>query len=335
MNKQNGDGEDLYNIKKLNATFAISSLIVLIAIVGMVWADYAREWKVWQRAFNDLEIARTERAIAQADSAIDKTQLQQLEDSLKVVNDQLTQRQSDIDAAQKRVNSLAAQWYKIDQVARFAKATYDAQKYEYEKAAQIDSVGAKKRREQLDQSLARLTDLNEQVKQIAAQRDSAEVSLTQLTADREQIQKRIADLELSRTRLEKKLASISRFNLSTLLSKDAGRILSGLINDFFRNQPLVDFINPSLKIQQVVVDNIRENVNFSTIPKVDRCMTCHLAIEKPGYEEQQPFKSHPNLALFLDARSPHPMAKFGCTACHLGRGRGTTFASVAHTPHDA
>ncbi|MCH8332717.1 c-type cytochrome [Candidatus Sumerlaeota bacterium] len=48
----------------------------------------------------------------------------------------------------------------------------------------------------------------------------------------------------------------------------------------------------------------------------------------------QPYRVHPALDLFVGSRSPHPMGKFGCTSCHLGRGYGTTFKLAAHTPNN-
>jgi mono/diheme cytochrome c family protein len=47
------------------------------------------------------------------------------------------------------------------------------------------------------------------------------------------------------------------------------------------------------------------------------------------------YEAHPRLDLFVDANSPHPMEKFGCTICHQGQGSATDFANASHTPADA
>lgn len=46
------------------------------------------------------------------------------------------------------------------------------------------------------------------------------------------------------------------------------------------------------------------------------------------------FAAHPKLDLYVDANSPHPAEKFGCSACHGGQGSATGFVDAVHTPND-
>ncbi len=64
------------------------------------------------------------------------------------------------------------------------------------------------------------------------------------------------------------------------------------------------------------------------LDRVDRCTTCHLAVDDPTYGGYpQPLAYHP-------LHEQHPSEKFGCTICHRGQGRATT-AAAAHgnVPH--
>ena len=64
--------------------------------------------------------------------------------------------------------------------------------------------------------------------------------------------------------------------------------------------------------------------------RVDRCQTCHLAINRPGFEkEAHPFKTHPRREVLL-ADSAHPPDKFGCTSCHEGQGVAVNSVKQAH-----
>ena len=61
------------------------------------------------------------------------------------------------------------------------------------------------------------------------------------------------------------------------------------------------------------------------LDRVDRCTSCHLAVEDPSYSGlHQPLAYH-----FHHDR--HPFEKFGCTICHQGQGRATT-REAAHGP---
>ncbi|SVB64168.1 uncharacterized protein METZ01_LOCUS217022, partial [marine metagenome] len=110
--------------------------------------------------------------------------------------------------------------------------------------------------------------------------------------------------------------------------------LANKIGDIVRDLPILDFMAPYFKVEQVVLPDIKYNVNFASVPEVDRCKSCHLGIDNPDYKDaEQPFTTHPNLDLYLTSSSPHAYESFGCTGCHAGRGRGTDFTSATHTPN--
>ncbi len=74
-------------------------------------------------------------------------------------------------------------------------------------------------------------------------------------------------------------------------------------------------------IQQVIVNDLR---------RVDRCTTCHVAIDKPQLAlAEEPFTAHPG-----DYLKWHPVEKFGCTVCHGGQGLATEVkAAHGDVPH--
>jgi len=76
------------------------------------------------------------------------------------------------------------------------------------------------------------------------------------------------------------------------------------------------------KIEQIIVTQFGEN-------RVDRCTTCHLAIDDPRFKDHfQPLKTHPYSASLGDYQRNgrwerrHKFTDFGCTVCHDGQGRG-------------
>lgn len=76
-----------------------------------------------------------------------------------------------------------------------------------------------------------------------------------------------------------------------------------------------------LEVRQMYLEGLK---------KVDRCVTCHVAIDDPRFTEAaQPLTTHPG-----DILKHHPSDKFGCTICHQGQGRATVKADAhGHVSH--
>ena len=78
----------------------------------------------------------------------------------------------------------------------------------------------------------------------------------------------------------------------------------------------------SPRIEQYIVTSFGDT-------RVDRCDTCHIAIDDPRFEKYaQPLKAHSYSAAMGDVQTngkwerKHKFADFGCTVCHDGQGRG-------------
>ena len=78
-----------------------------------------------------------------------------------------------------------------------------------------------------------------------------------------------------------------------------------------------------------VTGGIKQTI-VADLNRVDRCTTCHLAIDKPALAlAEEPFTAHPGRLLEW-----HPPEKFGCTICHGGQGLATEVkAAHGDVPH--
>ncbi|MFQ5793281.1 MAG: c-type cytochrome, partial [Acidobacteriota bacterium] len=205
----------------------------------------------------------------------------------------------------------------VDIRERELKAIYDSKKFYFEEGHRAP-LGKRVGREEFE-------GLGQEFLDARAQRVALDYELDQLDRKLREIRVRRTEIEGQRKSLMERIELLDR-KLNTIQAS---------FPNFFRNLPVVDFIDPSIEIKQVLVQNVTEDLNFLQVPRVDRCMTCHLGIDNPDYgDAPQPFRTHPRLELFVNRESLHPMDDFGCTSCHSGRGRATTFVRVTHTPQN-
>ncbi len=78
-----------------------------------------------------------------------------------------------------------------------------------------------------------------------------------------------------------------------------------------------------IEVKQVVLPEFDRNNFGGKVARVERCATCHLGIDLPGFENAvQPFKRHSYIINY------HPVDRFGCTPCHGGQGVALTVKSA-------
>lgn len=331
--------DTLYDVPTLNRLFLASSLLLLLVTLWMAWQDYDRNWKGYQRRFEDLALRRAEAEEAKAKELLGRIpEWTELQEALAAAKKEEAAGEAKAAGLRKEREGLRGALETAGQRYQFAKSEADALKYRAEAAgaalAEARERGAtegtlaglereaKAEREAFDRGSAEAATLKAAWEDLEG-RDQA------LAADMAKIGERAAVLAARKAKLESDLEA--RRRQVAALAPDWRKSL--------RAAPGLDFMAPPLRINQVILPHFQEDLNFATVFRVDRCTTCHLAIDKPGWTGEEvagtPFRSHPNLDLFVGESSPHPVATFGCTICHNGQGRSVDFTYAAHSPRDA
>jgi mono/diheme cytochrome c family protein len=310
-----------YDTRSLNKIFAVGSIVLLVVVIGMVYEDYSREWKGFQRQFYRLETARTRAEIRQAERALNGAEMKRVRAEMAKAQAEFRKESDRHESLQEQLQRLDAEFYGRDLDYRFAKATYDSRKYDAE--LEIDNL---RKAGKTSEAAGKQVELD----RIKKEMDEAKIAFDDITARQEAVK---AQLGKVRGRVDELQAAINKMTTDReRLSNKLERVESSFVN-WLVNSPMLDFMAPTLQIQQVVLPKLRHDINFMEVPRVDRCMTCHTVINQPGYEKSpQPFRTHPNLGLYVAENSKHPVDSFGCTACHAGRDRGVSFTNAAHTP---
>jgi cytochrome c2 len=298
--------------------FALSSLGLLAVTLWMAFADYAQPWKRFQSEFRTLEQQKLIKEAEAERQRLNQNELAQLNKEVQQAQAALDQHRQDLDKLEDELKDRKSDYYNADTAWKGAKARVDAAKFQYDTALQGGDQG----------TIADQRKAYEQVRQdfADAQRRKEQALDAQNAA-----QNRLAAKQAALTEAEKKLKALQS-GVDSIETRIAG--LKKDVDYFVLNAPLMDFIQPSLKVEQVILPGLYQNINFTNIDRVDRCATCHVASNRPGFDSaewKEPFRSHPRLDLFVGDSSPHPYSRFGCTICHGGLDRATDFARAGHS----
>ena len=320
-------GEDfLYGPGTLTRWFAAGGLLLVVTVLWMLKHDYDRDWKKIQSDFREIKLAQAKEALAAADAGLDQEKLKALETQLAQGEEQVAAQAGRLAELQDQRSRQEGEYYRLDQVAKFAKSEFDAARYSFEELRLSHGGDAQRMADSESHLQGLLADMN--TKQAAS--DEANLALEATKAE-------IAGLLDAKTSVEKQREELTASR--DLIARRIKAIDHNLFNDYIRNAPIADMLAPTLKIDQQVLPDLKDNYNFMFVPRVDRCTTCHVGIDDPKFSGpewdeagRRVYMAHPRLDLFVADTSPHPKGKFGCTVCHQGRGQAVEFPRTFHVP---
>ena len=306
-----------YNVDFLNVVFAASSLFLFVTIIWMVFDDFDREWKGYQRQFVALEQYVTSLNLQAEEAGIDQGRLDQLNSERAQAEQSLASSQAQVAELQGQLDDVNAEFYITNQAYNFLKANYDVERYTYEELREEHPEEAAEVLPEVEAMYNRWVELGVEVEEVTARRDALRAEIGEYTGGVSDADDEIRVLTGEAERLRERVSELQ----------------VDFVGDILLNAPLLDFMAPSLTVRQTVTPNVLDEVNFKRVPKMDRCQTCHVAIDREGYEVYpQPYRTHPNLETYVGSASPHTAATTGCTVCHEGMGQSIGFVHSSHTP---
>ncbi len=311
-----------YDTKVLNKIFAVISVCFLLVTIWMVFDDYIRPWKAVQVKALDIEKQKIQEKIKQIDGSMDGKKLAEAKTKIAAAEKDLKVHQSEIEEINKEINEIQRKIYVQNMVNGVNGSQAAAYQFQYEHAlAEKHMDQAKKIKITFDDYKKKETEGKD--------------ALKGYTADELKAQNRVKAIETKKTDAEKELKALvgeKERMLQAMAGIDKNAVWA------IRNLPFIDYLDPTIKIRQYVIENVTDDRYFQHVPKIDRCTTCHVFIDKVGYEDQSnPYKTHPKIdTLAVGVNSSHPVKDFGCTSCHGGVGdRVNDFNSPAHVPQNA
>lgn len=265
--------ETYRNIRTLNIIFAASALAALASMLWMLKDDHERPWREHQTDYFNVQAAlahferlelsspesqsrRTELA-AQLDAALEKAR--EHEPLEKALAQREAKLNGELQAAAARFGNLNAE--------------YQVVIWEYEEHKTLhgpEHPATVKVFERMKRDEAKLDELRKDKETLEDALQDVQNELRRLRAPVEAARKALSDFD-------KRVADAER--REQMYGKGITRTLFNL--------PGLDFAPPKgvpgrQEIKQVVLPDVRQDYSFLQSYSIDRCTTCHVAIDQPG-----------------------------------------------------
>jgi cytochrome c1 len=298
-------------------TFALcAGALFAIALWSLVDELFLRRpWKKYQAELSWREIESTEAAIAEGEQALQgDPEYQQLVADLRAAQESLRRGEK---AAQRqelegKIGRAQVRLGEFDQELRFVKSEIEEARYHYDHALHAGQP--------TDEALAHVTELERHKAEAETKLAAAQAEVTGLEKQLSALQDDVARLADA---IDERRAEVEKFyqRLDSITATNM-RFDVPLFGPVSLRMP------PVPNIKQVVLEEFDRSKFDTPLARVDRCESCHAAINKKGYDDApNPLKTHPDREVLL---GKHPPEKFGCTACHHGQGAAVNSPEMAH-----
>ncbi len=268
--------DTFWNISRLNKVFALSAIILLGVMGWATMQDFDKQWRAPQKSGKAWEAALVSEKLIDRDQV--EAQAAELDKQIDAKSVEVTQKNEDYKKITGEIAKATAELANLDFRTNTLKAVVGEQLKFLEEAK---TNGNKKREKELNAKLdkpqAELADFIEKQAALKALLFERKKQLSKVTFDLDKLRKERTKKTEDRDALKKKLNSLAP---QTLIGK-VSAIARGDI-------PLLQFVNPSEAVkQQVIPDVLTDLGGFKTVPAIDRCVTCHVNIDKRDFAEDK------------------------------------------------
>jgi mono/diheme cytochrome c family protein len=296
--------------KSYGTIFLLATALLVLVTLWSFWDDNftRRPWKNFQLEFYRLDYKKSKAAYdeenkkLQADANYQELtkKLAAVEQSLK--NGDLAKKRAALDIELKKAE---VRFGEVDQQSKFIKSELEEAWYEHDHAVQ-QGRNTKPYEDHIRELDARKAKVDPEVEAWKQRRDGLKDEIKKIDSSPKDLETQLAKVTADR---DKWLTPIQNATLLQL-------------------GPIPVYKIPNIK--QVALNEFDRNNFDQPVARADRCQTCHMAINRAGFEDApQPFRTHPRREVLL-ADSAHPPDKFGCTSCHEGQGAAVNSVKTAH-----
>jgi len=300
--------------RSYGSVFLLGASLLVAVTLWSLWDDNItrRPWKKFQAEFYRLDYRKAQAAYDEEDKKLRADPVyQELVKKLAAEQASLTGG-----ALAKKLRTLGAEEVRanvrfndLDQEVKFIKSELEEAWYEFDHAVQQgrNTKGYQETIQELDKEKAKIDPQLEAARQ---KREQLREEIKKLNSGVKELENQLSKMTAERDKWIRVME-----NATTIVKVQDWKLFS------FYKIP---------NIRQVVLDEFDRNRFDEPVARVDRCQSCHMAANRPGFESApQPFRTHPRREVLL-ADNAHAPDKAGCTACHDGQGPAVNSVEQAH-----
>jgi len=236
----------LYDVKKTTMWFAVISILLFVCLIWMIAQDSTREWKDTQRKFMEYSKAMAEGELETLEHAKDKGKLADLEAEIAASEEAIEGERAKVTELEKALAGQDLEILKATSFYQELKQFQDSDKYFYEELHHIGKEEhAAERKQQMKARAPKIQKAKGVLEGVQKTRDETQASLDAILSARTNLKKELAKLLRDSEQLAKKIDKLTPNWISGIL-----------------NAPMLDFINPTLQIQQIVLDDLYDDFYF-------------------------------------------------------------------------
>jgi mono/diheme cytochrome c family protein len=298
--------------KSFSALFVLMIALLLVVSIWAIWDDNIsrRPWKEYQVEFDQLAYkkymkdADGEQKKLNADPEYVKLN-KELAEARRQLDSGETQRK--LDDLKDREEKLKVTADEKDQAVRFTKSFLTERWYDYNHTIQEKGDPTEYWND--------IQKLEKELSGEQAESDKAKKDLQDVKDEIDAINSKVSDLT-------EKIGKMTKDRDGIIEKADTYMIPVKVMGRVVLRYPKIP------KIQQTAIDDFDRNAFDEAIARVDRCQSCHMGVDKKGFEDApQPFRTHSNYDEIILKHSPD---KLGCTPCHEGQGPAVNSIAMAH-----
>lgn len=282
--------ERLYRPERINLWFALSSVVMALSLGWLIWVDYRRPWQGYQKnyylskaAFAHLEYLDAQREDRVREREAAKAQVEQRREYLALTDGARVERlRGELADAVLNFKLANGPWSAASQLL-------DVTRDGYEKALAAHGV----EHPATQAAHAQLVREQDEVERLRLKKEEWEDRRKHLEDEIKRIELPLRDAEKRLRELEQvaELALQKDQQYRGVLTDEG--LLGGVpVVSALINAPLLDFLAPKntpgrYQVNQLVLPQIRQPLNYLETYTTDRCVTCHVGIADPEFSMER------------------------------------------------